>query len=126
MMWPFKKKIEPEPKLTMGTFKIRDCTATLWYKSPENEAPTTIGLHYEGFVTVTRRCLYGGLSGADMLDNDVHKIGCGMHTRIGSVSIPADRFLAITDIQIVERTVQCEIVDDPDLWPEEVLHPCNT
>jgi hypothetical protein len=42
------------------------------------------------------------------------------------VIIPADRFLMIDNIVETERIELHEIYDDPDLWPEEVLHPCAT
>ena len=117
----FVKPVELEPSMTMGRFKVKDCTATLWYRDPVNEAPISTRVDKNGYAVVTKRGWRGLQSGAEGLLSDIHTLHSTGYARIGDLIIPTDRFICITDIRETERIELHEIVNDPDLWPAEVL-----
>ena len=127
MIWPFEKKQEEPPrKLTMGAFKVVDCTALLWYRDPGSDAPHPRTISYKGRVDIS----WSGRSQTTFYGIDfLYRATTALHehgfAQIGDVIITTERFLAITDIAETERVELHKIVDDPDVWPEEVLHPCN-
>ena len=125
MMWPFKKKEEKPRPTTMGSFKVKDCTATLWYKNDQSDVGCC-PLTYKGWCIVTKSQAWGCTSGADVLQSAIENLKKHGIARIGSVAIKYENFLMIDGIVETERIELHEIYDDPGLWPEEVLHPCNT
>lgn len=117
----FVKPAEPKPGMTMGRFRVKDCTATLWYRDPVNEAPIAARVDVKGHTSVGKRNQWGLQSGAEKLLNDIQMLPSTRYARIGDLIIHADRFICITDILETERIELYEIVNDPDLWPAEVL-----